>query len=198
MKKIITIPLILLLFAFPAITKAQYNQSYNNNSNIMLGPRVGYYKASDADDGVFTLGLQLRGHISKWFGLELAASYRSSTEFDYNIGGDNYSAKTGFVPITASAMLYLPINEHLLPYGTAGVGGYYTFRDTDAEGLPADFGDHYSDKFLFGYHLGFGLEVPISNAIAIDADYRYIWINHDDNRDDFDGNSITFGVMFYL
>lgn len=192
MKKLITIPLILLLFAVPSITKAQYSDDYDDG-NLMLGPRIGYYEAADAEDGAFLFGLQLRGHLNEYFGLELAATYRTTSEFEYAIAGQTYKVKTGFIPITASALVYLPLNEHFMPYGVAGVGGYYTFRDTEGT-----ISDEFEGEFNFGYHLGFGLEVPLNDDVAINADYRYLWLTPEEDQNDFSGHMITFGFMFYL
>lgn len=192
MKKLITVPLILLLFAFPSITQAQYEDDYDEG-NLMLGPRIGYYEADDAEEGAFLFGLQLRGHVNEYFGLELAATYRTTSEFEYTIAGQTHSVKTGFVPITASALVYLPLNEHFLPYGVAGVGGYYTFRDTEGS-----ISDEFEGEFNFGYHLGFGLEVPLNEDVAINADYRYLWLTPEEDQNDFSGHMITFGLMFYL
>lgn len=191
MKKLITVPLIIFLFALPAITRAQYNEDYDN-SNIMLGPRIGYYQAVEAEDGAFYFGLQLRGHVNEWFGLELAATYRTTSEYELAGGGE---VQTGTVPITASALVYLPINEHFMPYGIAGIGGYYTYHDVD--GVLEEFVDDFQDEFIFGYHLGFGLEVPLGNSMAINADYRYLWLSPE-NEPDLSGHAVTFGLMFYL
>lgn len=184
MKKIATIPIVLLLFAFPAITQAQ-----NSDGGLMLGPRLGYYQAQEADNGSFLFGLQLRSHLNEYFGVELAATYRTNSEF--TIGGN--SLKTGLVPITASALVYLPISPYVKPYGVAGLGAYYKFYDTEGWAT-----DEFKDEFTFGYHLGAGVEIPLNEGMAIDVDYRYIFLDQEGSDPDLSGHAITAGLMFYL
>src|SRR5699024_4485737 len=123
----------------------------------------------------------------------LAATYRTTSEFSLPAGGE---VQTGLVPITGSALVYLPISEHFMPYGIAGIGGYYKYSDTD--GVAEEFVDDYQDEFIFGYHLGFGVEVPLGEAIAVNADYRYTFLNPEENEPDISGNAFTVGLMFYL
>lgn len=193
MKKLAAVPLILLLFAVPAVTQAQYTE---DEGGLMLGPRLGYYQANEAEDGSFLFGLQLRSHISKYFGLELAATYRTTSEFTFTGG----SVKTALVPITGSALIYLPISEHFKPYGLAGLGAYYTFYDT--EGLAEKLAKDFDGKFTFGYHLGAGIEIPLNEGVAINVDYRYLFLDQDSSEDEFQpdlsGHLISAGLMFYL
>ncbi len=194
MKKLITAPLILLLFAIPSLTHAQYiEDDMEDEGGIMIGPRIGYYEFNDAEEGAFFVGLQLRGHLNDYFGLEFAATYRTTSEFQLSGGGE---VQTGLVPITLSGLVYIPVSEHFMPYGIAGVGGYYRYSDTD--GVAEEFVDDFQDEFIFGYHLGFGLEVPLSEAIAISADYRYTFLNPEENEPDLSGNAFTVGLMFRL
>ncbi len=195
MKKLITAPLILLLFAIPSISQAQYIEDDMNEDDedmLMIGPRIGYYEFNDADDGAFFVGFQLRGHLNDYFGLEFAATYRTTSEFTVE-GGE---VQTGLVPITLSGLVYIPVSDHFMPYGVAGVGGYYRYSDFD--GVGEEFINDYQDEFIFGYHLGFGLEVPLGETLAISGDYRYTFLNPEENEPDVSGNAFTVSLMFYL
>ena len=186
MKKLATICAI-LFFSVPAIGLSQIN------SGLGIGPRLGYYKADGAEEGNIFGGVQLRGRLSQYFGLEAAVEYRGKSK--YEIG--EQSLETSFVPVTASALLFLPINDHFVPYGVAGLGAYYTIYDSD--GIL----DDTDSEFNIGYHLGFGLEIPFNENVALNADYRYIFLNPDRNEEnlddtEFSSNAFTVGLMFYL
>lgn len=191
MKKLVTI-CVALLFTFPAIGFAQVE------SGLGIGPRLGYYEADDAEEGNFYGGLQLRARLSPIFGIEGAVDYRTAQE--YNIAGTSVDVRQ--VPLTASALVFLPISEYIAPYGVAGLGAYYTITDIEDDGeIP---GVEDENNVEFGYHLGFGLEVPFNNNVALNADYRYIFIdpssdNFGDVDDaDFNSSAFTVGLMFYL
>lgn len=187
MKKLATICAV-ILFAIPAAGLAQIDSGFG------IGPRLGYYKAADADEGNFLAGVQLRGRLSEVFGIEIAAEYRAGEKYGI---GDVQSVKTSYVPVTASAMVFLPVSEHFAPYGLAGLGAYYTTYDTEG------FDDDLESEFNVGYHLGFGLQIPFNENVALNADYRYLFLNPDSNEEsledtDFSGNAFTAGLTFYL
>ena len=51
--------------------------------------------------------------------------------------------------------------------------------------------------------LGFGLELPFNEDVALNVDYRYIFLNPDDNEESFEdasfnSNAFTAGLMFYF
>lgn len=199
MKKTITI-LSLIFFAFsPALLVAQESASDRAaiKNTLGFGPRLGYYKAQDADEGNFYGGLQGRIRLGPVLGLEGSVEYRGGQEYGFN----DYTARTRFVPVTASMLFFIPLNENVAPYGLAGLGAYYTIIDysDDAEGL----GLEDESDFNMGYHLGFGLELPLGSNAAFNADYRYLFLNpneNDDNLDDasYSGNVFTAGLTFYL
>ncbi|HLR25058.1 MAG TPA: porin family protein, partial [Fodinibius sp.] len=178
--------------------QAQYDDEAIKNT-IGIGPRLGYYKADDADEGSFYGGAQIRARLGRIIGIEGAVDYRTAQK--YNLG--DYSAKVRQVPVTVSALLFLPVSKHFQPYGVAGLGAYYDIIDfdSDAEEIPGIEDDHSVD---FGYHLGAGLEIPISGNMALNADYRYIFLDPgsdafgDVEDADLSGNTFTVGLMFYM
>lgn len=185
MKKTVT-AFALILFAIPAIGLAQIE------NGLGIGPRLGYYKASDAEEGNVFGGLQLRGRLSPVFGIEAAVEYRGKQQYDFA----GQSGEVSFVPVTASALLFLP-TAPISPYGIAGLGAYYTIYET--EGIFEDT----DNQFNAGYHLGFGIEIPFGQRAAINADYRYVFLNPDTNEQnlddtEFSSNVFTVGLMFYL
>jgi opacity protein-like surface antigen len=185
MKKTAT-AFILILFTLPAIGLAQIE------SGLGIGPRLGYYTADDAEEGNVFGGIQLRGRLSPVFGIEAAVEYRGKQQYDFA----DQSLDVSFVPVTASAMLFLP-TAPITPYGVAGIGAYYTIYDSD--GILEDT----ENEFNAGYHLGFGIEIPFGQNVALNADYRYVFLNPDSNEESledtkFSSNAFTVGLMFYL
>lgn len=198
MKKLLILPLFIFLFT-PCLSHGQSSSSDAAIKNtIGLGPRLGYYKANDAEKGNFYFGLQSRIRFGPVLGLEGSVEYRAGQEYEYTLGGQTQTYKTSFVPVTASALLFLPVSENFAPYGIAGLGAYYTIFDADGP-----ISDEYEDEFNFGYHLGFGAEFPLSSNTALNFDYRYLFLNPDNNETstentDYSGNVFTAGLMFYL
>lgn len=193
--------LLLLTFLMGVLTVAASAQSASDRAAIKdafgIGPRLGYYKATDADEGNFYGGLQARLRLGAVVGLEGAVDYRAGQEYGF---GD-YTVKTSSIPVTASLMLFAPISNSFSPYGLAGIGAYYT--KYDYEGALAEFAEDDDSSFNMGYHLGFGAEFPFNEKVALNVDYRYIFLNPDDNEESFEdadlnSNAFTAGLMFYF
>lgn len=162
-----------------------------------FGPKIGYYKAQDADEGKLYGGLQARLRLGSVVGLEASVEYRPGQE--YGIG--NQTVTTNFIPLTGSLLLFVPVNQYFTPYAVAGIGAYYT--SYDVSGIASEIGFDDDSTFNVGYHLGFGTEIPITSSIALSADYRYLFLNTDNNEEsfdgaDFNGNIISAGLMFYF
>ena len=197
MKKLVSLTLIFTAILIGSASAQSASDRAAIENTIGFGPRLGYYKAQDADEGNFYYGFQTRFRFSALFGAEGSVEYRAGQEF----GIDNYSVKTSSVPVTGSLLIFAPLGESISPYGLAGIGAYYTnynYSDT-AESL--GFSD--DSSFNLGYHLGFGVELPFNENTAINIDYRYLFLNPDDNQESFDnasfnGNSITASLMLYF
>ncbi len=164
-----------------------------------FGPKLGFYKAQDADEGSFYGGLQARFRLGAIVGIETSIEYSEGQK--YGIG--DQTVTTSILPLTASLLLFMPVNQYFSPYAVAGVGAYYTSYELSgiAEDLGFDFDD--DSNFNLGYHLGFGTEIPITSNVALSADYRYLFLNPNTNEEsfdgaDFNGNVITAGLMFYF
>lgn len=193
--------LIILTVFMGAMTFAAGAQTASDRASIDntfgFGPRAGFYKATDADEGNLFGGLNARARLGSLIGIEGTIEYRAGQT--YGIG--NYTVKTSFVPVTASLLLYTPLSDHFSPYGILGVGSYFTNFNFSEEAENLGFED--DSNFNFGYHLGFGMELPLSPNLALNLDYRYLFLNPDQNEEsldgaDFSGNAFTAGLMFYL
>ncbi|MFH5883902.1 outer membrane protein [Halalkalibaculum sp. DA3122] len=196
MKRLL-LPLFVLSFlTVPLLTQAQSTSSDRAaiKNTIGFGPRLGYYKAADADQGNLYGGVQTRLRLGPVLGIEGSVEYRAGQTYEFA----GQQLQTKFVPVTGSLMFFAPVSKNFAPYGLAGIGAYYTIYD--AEGPLTDENDN---EFNFGYHLGLGLELPINSNAALNADYRHMFLNPDKNEQNFDdadfsGNVFTVGLMFYL
>ncbi len=167
------------------------------SNTLGFGPRLGYFNAQDADQGNIYYGIQARFRPGAIVGIEAAVEYRPGQEF----GIGNSTVKTSFVPVTLSLLLFAPVSEYFAPYGVAGLGAYFT-RYRPSEVLD-DLGFESDSDFNLGYHLGFGAELPFSRNIALSIDYRYNFLNPNENEDsfegaDFNGNTLSASLMFYF
>jgi len=131
---------------------------------LYLGPRLGYFKSSDADNGTFMGGAALRAKISPSFGIEGSINYRQET---YNNG--HLVVKSW--PVMVTAMIYpVPV-----AYGLIGAGWYNSSATYD----PTFFsGSSESSSQDVGWHFGGGLELP-SGTNIFTADVRYVFLNYD-------------------
>lgn len=162
-----------------------------------FGPKLGFYKAQDADEGSFYGGLQARFRLGAIVGIEASVEYSDGQT--YGIG--DQTVTTSLLPVTGSLLLFMPVNQYFSPYAVAGVGAYYT--SYEVSGIAAELGFDDDSNFNLGYHLGFGTEIPITPNVALNADYRYLFLNPNTNEESFDGanfngNVITAGLMFYF
>ena len=72
----------------------------------------------------------------------------------------------------------------------------------------SDVNGHIADKSKtrFGYHLGFGLEIPLNQHVALMGDYKYLFIDNafeddldvDFNSTEYRASMISGGVVVYF
>jgi opacity protein-like surface antigen len=204
----------LILFILCAGTPGRlFAQEYPLRTTLGFGGRLGYYKSVEADRGSYDIGAIMRFRISEGLGLEATVDYRGEETF--NAGrweASGADAKVSYVPITVSAMVFLPFGSTLAPYAVGGIGWYHTLVNYElkAENLP-DLVDLLAndENRVMGYHFGLGIEVPASDHLAFHVDYRYVFLGTeiksirdittlDVDTKNSDGGSITLGVMLYL
>ncbi|MEX0721692.1 MAG: porin family protein [Balneolaceae bacterium] len=189
MKKLITLFSFLIVSAFSLEALAQ---DYNLQNRTGFGLHLGHYQAQDAEEGSMFVGVQLRS-IGEMLGAELSAEYRGDQR--YRIEGGDLTVRQ--IPVTGSLLLFIPVGESFAPYGLAGLGVYYTVYDYD-EGFLDPGDETYTN---FGYHLGLGADIAVSEDASINVDYRYLFLDGNneslDNKS-FSGNLFTAGITFYF
>ncbi|PLX31971.1 MAG: hypothetical protein C0600_04205 [Ignavibacteria bacterium] len=178
-----------------------------------VGPRLGWYSSNDAEEGAWFYGLQGRARLGSNVGFELTLEYRDAELFNAGtLDLTRLKADVMYVPITASFMVFIPIGSWFAPYGVGGVGWYYTIKDYELLGLgSAEIRQILQDdnNFEMGYHFGLGLEIQLSQNIAIHGDFRYLFLGTEINSiTDFttldtdtknsDGIMFSGGLMLYL
>ena len=172
---------------FVMLASATYAQEMINPFSI--GPQVGYFKASDADNGNIMPGAALRLRLANALGFEASIDFRQE-----HYRNEAITLKSWPVLITG---LFYPTQNI---YGAIGVGWYNTQIEYSKE---LNFlSDKSSQKF--GWHFGAGVEMPLSKKIKLATDFRYTFLNYD--FEEVPGSSnissdyfiITAGLFFQL
>ena len=137
----------------------------NADPTMQLIPSVGFEKSTDANaaDGKVFGGLALRATILPFLSAEGGIAYRQESFFDNSL-------TVRMWPVTASLWL-TPVP---MLYAGGGVGWYRTTYDLEDNTL---FEDITKDKL--GVHLGGGLAVPLTPALGLDLNGRYIFMQKD-------------------
>lgn len=167
--------------------------SVRSQTNVYLGPHIGIQKSQDATDANYLVGATLRVKLMPILGVEGDIGYRQE-----KYGSDALTVRSW--PLTVTGLLYpFPII-----YGGLGAGWYNTTFDYSNSYNQAGIDDKTTQKF--GWHLGAGIELPVSPKINLFGDVRYVFIDY--NLKDvpdavFDGvnadfYSINFGLLFHL
>ncbi len=133
---------------------------------IGVGPKVGYFKTADADNGQLMVGALARLKLGG-IGVEGSVDYRQEKYADKEI-----TVRTW--PVSATALIY-PLS---FVYGLAGMGWYNTTIDYDQESLLfKNIKDETKQKL--GWHFGAGVELPFGFGKTLTADIRYHFIDYD-------------------
>lgn len=184
---------LLTFFIVGALSLNIYAQSAPTSNKAGIGPRFGYYKAPDAEDGTMFFGAQMRIRGNSIVGAEFAGEYRGTQS--YSTTGGTVDVRQ--IPLTGSLMLFVPIAPNFQPYGLAGLGAYYTIYDYEGGFInPGD-----DSEVNIGYHLGFGLDLPLAKNAALNIDYRYLFLDGENDNlseKEYSGNVITGGLTFYF
>ncbi len=152
-------------------------------AGVGIGPQVGYYKSSDADEGEFMYGGALRLTPVPFLGLEGSVNYRQESYYD-----DALTVKSW--PIMATALLYpVPV-----AYGLAGVGWYNTTFEYDLQHFTG--ADEEETTNEFGWHFGAGVELPLGDALRLAGDIRYVFLDYEfEDLPGSDGAESNFYVL---
>lgn len=163
------------------------------SSPFGIGPRVGFYKSEDAEDGRGFLGFQARFKFTEVFVGELSIDWRRDT---YHLGGGDELIVTQY-PVLLSAIFNILPSSPITPYVILGAGWYNINQSYD-------YGDDNFDDNTqeFGYHLGGGVDFRFKPSMALNADVRYnmLEFEHNNGSDEFDAGGWIFstGLTFYL
>ena len=176
---------ILLIIGLAMLVGAQVNAQ-----SMGLGPQVGYFKASGADNGSLMGGAACRLKLAPALGVEASIDYRQEKYGDGALTVRSW-------PVMVTGLIYpLP-----MVYGAVGTGWYNTTLDYDQSILPL-FVDETTQKV--GWHFGAGVELPVGSNAKLTADIRYVFLNYDFKQIPGSGNPssnfsvITVGLLFGL
>jgi opacity protein-like surface antigen len=132
-------------------------------------PAVGLTRPVDGDETRASGSLALRGEIFPMVRSELGVAYRSEERHGGQLDLRQW-------PITAS--VYLSPVRAL--YAGGGVGWYHTTYDYDQDVVGEAIEDE--TKQHFGVHLGGGLQVPLSPAVGVDLNGRYVMMRDQEDK----------------
>jgi opacity protein-like surface antigen len=159
-------------------------------NGLGIGARYTFVRNIESHKNTNMIGVlgRLRGPV---IGVEAAIDYRKD-----DMGGD-VSVTTW--PVTATLLIYpfQPI------YGLAGFGWYNATVK-----YPVGASTVSKTTTQLAYHLGAGIEIPVSPGISLNGEFRYIFLNYEfDKLEDFPSDiskrkadSFTLGaaILFYL
>jgi opacity protein-like surface antigen len=140
------------LFAFAPVVRA-----------AEIVPAIGITNSTeDSDDDVKLFGsLAFRGNLADALKAEIGVMYRNESFMNGNLNVRQW-------PLTAS--LYVTPTPQL--YLGGGVGWYNTTLDYDD-----DLNIDSKTQQDFGFHVGGGIQVPVSEAMAVDLGGRYTFMD---------------------
>ncbi len=177
-----------LMLLASSVATAQDEEGVESNSWALgLGGRYNYNDTLDSDRTAHMGGALLRAR-NKWLGFEGSVDYHQEELLS--------STDLRSWPISASILAFpIPI-----AYGIAGLGWYNTTIDFPDDG-PID---DQTDSAL-GYHVGGGVELPVSNSVRFTTDVRWLFVDYefDDipesvGQVDADQFQFNAGVLFYF
>ena len=154
-----------------------------------IGPHIGWYKSSDADDGSVMLGGAIKMKLTNALGAEGSVDYRAENYRDESIVVRSW-------PVMLTGLFY-PV-ENI--YGAVGVGWYNSEVDYEKEldNLPNE------SMQDFGWHFGAGIEIPLSEALLLNGDFRYTFLDYNFEQvpgsDEINSDifAITAGLLFII
>jgi len=179
--------MMLCLLGMLLITAISNAQEIRNPTS--LGPHLGWYKAADADDGNVMFGGAIRVKLTNSVGAEASVDYKTE---DY--GDGSIVVRSWPVMITG---LFYPVEN---VYGAIGVGWYNS--EVDFEKDLGILGTKSNQDF--GWHFGAGIEVPLSEKLILNGDFRYTFLDYNfeevPGSDNISSNmfALTAGLLFII
>jgi opacity protein-like surface antigen len=161
--------------------------SIANAGGLGFGGRYSWVRNTDTHKGTSMVGVlaRLRGGA---VGAEAAIDYRKDDQ------GGGASIKTW--PVTATLLIY-PLPSI---YGLAGLGWYNATMEYDGIG-----GKVKETNTQTGYHLGAGIELPVTEGMKLAGEFRYIFLKYkfedipgEVGKRKADSFSLSAAAIFYL
>ena len=187
MKKKIIAPFFFVAALMLVVSQVSFAQDMKGR--LGLGARVSYVNFTGDDYTVYGVdvdvepdesimyGVNLTYFIQKYLSLELSVDY---TETDVDLKALGLSGDAGdfeSIPVLLSLRAHLSTNTKVSPYLLFGVG--YFFNDIDQNDSTIEFiygpGAKVDVDDSFGFHFGGGVEVFVSENVALNLDLKYIW-----------------------
>jgi len=147
-----------------------------------VGAKVLYSKTLDVDLAGFDLeyedstlyGINFVYFFNTYFSLELGIEH---TKNGVNVSGGGlnhfYFGDVTQIPILLTARIHLPIHSRITPY-LGGGAGFYS-NDFDLSDILFALGSTFDPSSSIGYHANAGVEFFISERVALNLDFKYIW-----------------------
>ena len=170
-----------------------------------VGAQGGYFRSSGADEGAYYFGGVVRYKIGPMLAFEGTLGFRGEQVFNFGtVSGNELYANVSTVPLTASIMLFLPLQTTtFVPYGLVGAGLYILSMDysPDINKLTGD-----ETKTKLGGHLGAGVNLSLTPSVTAHVDARYLLLSeifessptYDFSSKGYNGVSFTLGLMFFF
>jgi len=180
--------LVTVLLAAVSVFTVHPAQAVDLAGKWAVGARVSY--ADPIDDTVQGIDVEFDGtplieanlayHFNSVFSIELGVGYLSS---DIQVKASGVSLEFGEitqVPVLLTLRAHIPTGGSIVPYVGAGVG--YYFNDFDFSNLfNAAFAAIQVNNARgevddsFGFHVNGGVDVFVTDSVALNLDLKYIW-----------------------
>jgi len=183
MKKKFIVPFFVVATLMLVVSQVSFAQDMEGR--LGLGARASYVNFTDDDyvkvnvepDESVMYGVNLTYFIQNYLSLELSVDY---TETDVDLKALGLSRDAGdfeSIPVLLSLRAHLSTNTKVSPYLLFGIG--YFFNDIDQNDSNIEFiygpGAKVDVDDSFGFHVGGGVEVFVSENVALNLDFKYIW-----------------------
>ena len=200
---------------------SQVSFAQDMKGRLGIGARVSYVNFSNDDYTVYGVkvdvepddstmyGANLTYFIQDYLSLELSVDY-TETDVDFDaLGMEVDAGDFETIPVLLSLRAHLSTNTKVSPYLLFGVG--YFFNDFDQNDAIIEYmygpGADVDVDDSFGFHVGGGVEVFVSENIALNLDLKYIWTEVEadvnvagfkDEDIDMDSFVAGLGIKFYF
>ena len=177
------------VFAVFMLVVSQISFAQDMEGRLGIGARVAYVNFSDDDFTVYGVEVDVEPDESVMFGgnltyfiqnylsLELSVDY-TETDVDLDaLGLEGDAGDFESIPVLLSLRAHLSTNTKVSPYLLFGIG--YLFNDIDQNDSTIEFiygsGAKIDVDDSFAFHVGGGVEVFVTENVALNLDLKYIF-----------------------